>query len=739
MNNWSTILNNAKTAADIIAILRNVLAQLDSKSFSQIEELFKQTDLNAQQKLDALQALYNSAEATTQAEISNLQQSIQIAAAAGAGANGWTALVVQDASGKNQQEINDSNKARFSNDIFLTEMPSYNAALADVSAPLQEAIDLQFSSRTTSNAFSQGNATCPRVVIPKGVWKANVVIYAYTEITGVNAVLQPFDLTKPIIDTIEAHGTDKRAYVNKFENLSFQKGEIHVRLYSRNIGGGAVEFNSCRFDDATNVSSYIKCQSSNIVYNDCEWFGNTREIYNERCDHLVLNNPSIKRGTLSTNKDAGIINYGKLTINDLFGNPQAPIAGTKETAWINNYYNPTLVTDGGRSGLVLLDNCRFGGESGQCTIVNNFAKGAVSAAGVPQNGVTIVNSDLYCIDANGITTLTGVISASSASATVTGTGTLFLTEVSVGSRLTSGGVEVGIVSEVISNTELKVNTNSASVSNVSATVANSCAVRLFAVPNNIWVAANNGLINATAISYGIGADTTYNEQYTSLTVNNAAQAQTGGGMNVRGGAFAPAGLEAVDTKNTRTYNFTSSGRLKNGQQNSNLTNLGATATVFLNILQAKKGRFLNFYRLSDFDVILTPFSGDQVRGSAVNKSIRLINTNAKVMLYCVMDGIWEVINNKDFKLDLTGELISYPRVTSQAFNAVTIPANSFVSSSYTVSNIALGDYVKAVLNRAHAGIIVSSEVDAANTVTVYMQNTTSTPVNIAAGAINFYQ
>lgn len=57
--------------------------------------------------VSALQALYNSADATTQAEISNLQQAIDTAAAAGAGENGWTALVVQDASGKNQQEVND--------------------------------------------------------------------------------------------------------------------------------------------------------------------------------------------------------------------------------------------------------------------------------------------------------------------------------------------------------------------------------------------------------------------------------------------------------------------------------------------------------------------------------------------------------------------------------------------------------------------------------------------------------
>ncbi len=43
-----------------------------------------------------------------EAEISNLRNAIDIAAAAGAGANGWTAQLIADASGKNQQEINNN-------------------------------------------------------------------------------------------------------------------------------------------------------------------------------------------------------------------------------------------------------------------------------------------------------------------------------------------------------------------------------------------------------------------------------------------------------------------------------------------------------------------------------------------------------------------------------------------------------------------------------------------------------
>lgn len=44
-----------------------------------------------------------------EAEIINLQNAIDIAAAAGAGENGWTAQLIVDESGKNQQEINNKN------------------------------------------------------------------------------------------------------------------------------------------------------------------------------------------------------------------------------------------------------------------------------------------------------------------------------------------------------------------------------------------------------------------------------------------------------------------------------------------------------------------------------------------------------------------------------------------------------------------------------------------------------
>jgi hypothetical protein len=100
MNNWSTILNNAKTSADIVAILRNVLAQLDSKSFTQIEELFQQTDLTAQQKMSALQDLLINAQSYTVEKQGYINQLIEFWASGNAGQMNWLAQFVALANGR---------------------------------------------------------------------------------------------------------------------------------------------------------------------------------------------------------------------------------------------------------------------------------------------------------------------------------------------------------------------------------------------------------------------------------------------------------------------------------------------------------------------------------------------------------------------------------------------------------------------------------------------------------------
>ena len=97
----NTISANAKLAA-FNTFINGLTLSADQK-IAVFNSYVNGLNITAQQKLDILNGLV----AAGNTEITNLQSAINIAAAAGAGANGWTALLVQDASGKNQQQIND--------------------------------------------------------------------------------------------------------------------------------------------------------------------------------------------------------------------------------------------------------------------------------------------------------------------------------------------------------------------------------------------------------------------------------------------------------------------------------------------------------------------------------------------------------------------------------------------------------------------------------------------------------
>lgn len=75
-------------------------------------------------------------------EIINLQNAIDIAAAAGAGENGWTAQLIVDENGKTQQEINDNQKERTLNLIDFFTPEEYVSFKSDYgSVDIKDALD----------------------------------------------------------------------------------------------------------------------------------------------------------------------------------------------------------------------------------------------------------------------------------------------------------------------------------------------------------------------------------------------------------------------------------------------------------------------------------------------------------------------------------------------------------------------------------------------------------------------
>ncbi|ONG41578.1 hypothetical protein BKE30_03875 [Alkanindiges hydrocarboniclasticus] len=166
MNNWSTILNNARTSADIIAILRNVLAQLDSKSFTQIEELFQQTDLTAQQKIEQIENLLFNTQNLTHTKLTELDEILEAFGSGQAGQYNWFDLFITTIYGITQREFNE--KVRYKNlklqdyvtsaqngDASLALLAAMNAAKIKGATSIDfEAYDYTFKTPITINALS---------------------------------------------------------------------------------------------------------------------------------------------------------------------------------------------------------------------------------------------------------------------------------------------------------------------------------------------------------------------------------------------------------------------------------------------------------------------------------------------------------------------------------------------------------------------------------------------------------
>lgn len=120
-----------------LLVEKNLLEIKASKDDEFLKEFLLQVITDAGLQMDQLRELFNSKNYAYDQLITTLKNAINTAAAAGAGANGWTAQVVLDASGKNQQEINDR-----AVDLTLLLIPnnSSSAAKALNSAVIRQAI-----------------------------------------------------------------------------------------------------------------------------------------------------------------------------------------------------------------------------------------------------------------------------------------------------------------------------------------------------------------------------------------------------------------------------------------------------------------------------------------------------------------------------------------------------------------------------------------------------------------------
>ncbi|MCG6036628.1 hypothetical protein MER72_04430 [Acinetobacter baumannii] len=108
--NWNAVLANINNASDILAILRKMLPLLDGKVdattldeiLAQLNKVAEDGEITIQEALETINLLEQKILDRTSA----FDQAIE--AAAGAGANGWTASLVVDSSGKSLESLSES-------------------------------------------------------------------------------------------------------------------------------------------------------------------------------------------------------------------------------------------------------------------------------------------------------------------------------------------------------------------------------------------------------------------------------------------------------------------------------------------------------------------------------------------------------------------------------------------------------------------------------------------------------
>ncbi|GAA5631058.1 hypothetical protein Acal02_01677 [Acinetobacter calcoaceticus] len=194
--NWSAILSNANSLTDILMILRKVLAGLDAKLDSTVvdevlEHLNKVAEdgkITIEEALRTIDFLQQRIEERTSA----FDEAIEIAAAAGAGANGWTAELVVDGN-KTQKKINAEQNERKSVNLWSTGVVDALAKFNHLDQDKEESVLSSIKVTTGKTIKSNGHLvtqTTPEVPVFETVSGSTDIVY-----DGVNVTQ---DKSKPI-------------------------------------------------------------------------------------------------------------------------------------------------------------------------------------------------------------------------------------------------------------------------------------------------------------------------------------------------------------------------------------------------------------------------------------------------------------------------------------------------------------------------------------------------------------
>lgn len=289
---------------------------------------------------------------------------------------------VYDAAGGITGSIARTAQEKFSDVVSVKDFGAVGDGITDDTAAIQAAFNYAFNTQISVSASPVFYGCNVKIYFPFGRYLTSSPIVfstSYSNIEGDRAIL---------VKASSFSGTAAFAWASSgwqaiIKGLQFIGYNQGLNIDSNNTDTGKVTIEECDFQNITGYAAYVTCRSSFVEFKNCRWVNCVHELYIAACDRLVINGGWIKRGVLANNYDAGIINYGTLMMRDVLGVPAAQ--SVTEPAWVNNYY------------VFRAYNCRFGGETGSMTAVNNFAPGDSTYPIIPTE-VSIYESDVYTVN-----------------------------------------------------------------------------------------------------------------------------------------------------------------------------------------------------------------------------------------------------------------------------------------------------------------------------------------------------